>query len=167
MISAGHRWMWCMWGWRCWCRWSRAPTRRALSSPSIAAPPTSLFKCSSPASLPSISWTTSCSTSTSKQVDMHEWNGCNPNSKTPAISHHSIGTFRLSCNALSLVNVLEGKFGWANVMATQKGVAFHVSDSSLATEFGPSSSALIAGKSEMLIVDRLRFFAFNSVPFSS
>ena len=59
----------------------------------------------------------------------------------------TIGTFRLSCEALSLVNVLENKFGWANVMASQKGVAFTVTDASLATEFGPVAAAgpVVAG----------------------
>ena len=57
----------------------------------------------------------------------------------------TIGTFRLSCEALSLVNVLENKFGWANVMASQKGVAFRVNDTSLATEFGPIASVTMAG----------------------
>ena len=56
-----------------------------------------------------------------------------------------IGTVRLSCEALSLVNVLENKFGWANVMASQKGVAFRVNDTSLATEFGPMASVTMAG----------------------
>jgi hypothetical protein len=63
-----------------------------------------------------------------------------------------IGTFRLSCDALSLVNVLENKFGWANVMASQKGVEFCVNDSTLATEFGPAASTLVAGnESESLM----------------
>ena len=48
------------------------------------------------------------------------------------------GTFSLSCNALSMVKFLENKFGWAHVVASQKGVVFGVKDSSLATEFGPS-----------------------------
>ena len=51
------------------------------------------------------------------------------------------GTFSLSCNALSMVKFLENKFGWAHVMASQKGVVFSVKDSSLATEFGPSDLA--------------------------
>eukprot|EP01036_Dinobryon_divergens_P034723 gene34723-biopygen27455 len=54
------------------------------------------------------------------------------------------GNFRLSCAALSLVNVLENKFGWANVMASQKGVAFQVNDTSFATEFGPIASVSAA-----------------------
>ena len=44
-----------------------------------------------------------------------------------------------------MVNVLENKFGWANVMASQKGVAFRVNDTSLATEFGPIASVSAAG----------------------
>jgi hypothetical protein len=55
------------------------------------------------------------------------------------------GTFRLSCDALSLVNVLENKFGWANVMASQKSLVFCVNDSTMATEFGPAISTPTAG----------------------
>jgi hypothetical protein len=40
-----------------------------------------------------------------------------------------------------MVKFLENKFGWAHVMASQKGVVFSVKDSSLATEFGPSDLA--------------------------
>jgi len=47
---------------------------------------------------------------------------------------------------------LENKFGWANVMASQKGVEFCVNDSTLATEFGPAASTLVAGnESESLM----------------
>eukprot|EP01036_Dinobryon_divergens_P061853 gene61853-biopygen30372 len=52
--------------------------------------------------------------------------------------HIEAGTFSLSCNALNMVRFLENKFGWAHVVASQKGVVFSVKDSSLATEFGPS-----------------------------
>ena len=47
-----------------------------------------------------------------------------------------------------MANVLENKFGWANVMASQKGVAFTVTDASLATEFGPVAAAgpVVAGE---------------------
>ena len=57
-----------------------------------------------------------------------------------------IGTFRLSCNVLNIVNVLENKFAWANVWASQKGIAFNVKDTSLATEFGPVTSIAMAGE---------------------
>jgi signal transduction histidine kinase len=70
----------------------------------------------------------------------------NPSIDYIYVCHYiAIGTFRLSCEALSLVNVLENKFGWANVMASQKGVAFRVNDTSLATEFGHIATSLTAG----------------------
>ena len=63
------------------------------------------------------------------------------------------GTFNLSCNALSMVRFLENKFGWAHVMASQKGVVFSVKDSSLATEFGPSDLVIpTAGEQGVLYV---------------
>ena len=69
------------------------------------------------------------------------------------------GTFRLSCEALSLVNVLENKFGWANVMANQKGVAFRVNDTSLATEFGPLASVTMAGGRGICYGIRMRWYS--------
>ena len=47
---------------------------------------------------------------------------------------------------VNIVNVLENKFSWANVWASQKGIAFNVKDSSLATEFGPATSIAMAGE---------------------
>ena len=47
-----------------------------------------------------------------------------------------IGTFHLSCVALSMVNVLENKFLWAQVLCSQKDIHFSVTDSSLATTYG-------------------------------
>jgi hypothetical protein len=44
------------------------------------------------------------------------------------------------------VNVLERKFDWADMMASQKGVTFHVNDTSLATEFGLAACATMAGE---------------------
>ena len=41
---------------------------------------------------------------------------------------------------LELARFLENKFGWASLLAAQKGVSFRVHDDSLATEFGPGST---------------------------
>ena len=45
-----------------------------------------------------------------------------------------------------MLNVLANKFSWANVMANQKGVVFRVSDTSMASEFGPGAAAQEPGK---------------------
>lgn len=50
-----------------------------------------------------------------------------------------------------MLNVLANKFGWANVMANQKGVVFRVSDTSMASEFGPGAAAQEPGKHSILI----------------
>lgn len=42
--------------------------------------------------------------------------------------------------SFDLARCLENKFGWASLMAVQKGVSFSVKDDSLATEFGPGST---------------------------
>jgi hypothetical protein len=42
--------------------------------------------------------------------------------------------------SLDLARCLENKFGWASLMAVQKGVSFSIKDDSLATEFGPGST---------------------------
>lgn len=42
---------------------------------------------------------------------------------------------------LELARFLENKLGWASLLAVQKGISFSVHDDSLATEFGPGSTA--------------------------
>eukprot|EP01036_Dinobryon_divergens_P034732 gene34732-44919_t len=61
--------------------------------------------------------------------------------------HMEAGTFTLDMESLDLARCLENKFGWASLMAVQKGVSFIIKDDSLATEFGPGSTVgvIVAG----------------------
>lgn len=42
--------------------------------------------------------------------------------------------------SFDLARSLENKFGWASLMAVQKGVSFSINDDSVATEYGPGST---------------------------
>jgi hypothetical protein len=52
----------------------------------------------------------------------------------------STGTFTLDLERLTLVGLLQEKFGWASLLAVQKAITFRVEDGTLATEFGPGSA---------------------------
>eukprot|EP01036_Dinobryon_divergens_P028820 gene28820-biopygen23482 len=77
--------------------------------------------------------------------------------------HIEAGTFHLSCDLLNIANVLENKFGWAHVMASQKGVIFSVRDTSISTEFDDenglslqSDEVVNAQKQSFLYIDIYR-----------
>ena len=50
------------------------------------------------------------------------------------------GTFTLDLERLTLVGLLQEKFGWASLLAVQKAITFRVEDDTLASEFGPGSA---------------------------
>eukprot|EP01035_Chromulina_nebulosa_P069321 gene69321-biopygen19947 len=69
--------------------------------------------------------------------------------------HIEAGTFALTCTSICIANSFKNKFGWANVLASQKNVSFSVQDTTLATEFGPSEVVPFADEGSSQVAEHL------------